>query len=246
MGDLLFSFPACQALLKQHEGEEVHFYTSPYCRPLLPLMQYQSWIDEAIVAENYEMAHMGGGVQPREIHPSGGYRQVYQMGILGWPQQNMVDYYAKDLYGIEPESYRLDAPDKPEGFSDELLAQRPILLSCSTIVPKKWFDTIVETFSKVAPLIHLGWPKEKLYPQAVNTESPDLLNTAALFKHARLHIGSKGVNTCMSIAFPETPTVIILSVPHFPHNHNVHRPHTHYCITENYDEIHETIKGLLA
>lgn len=241
MGDMFASLPTALAIARQFDCQ-VDFYTSKYCQPAVPLLEYQSYIRQVVIPDEYVIQSYGQGVQPWEMPTNGHYDKVYHLGIQKWPGTDMVSFCGKQA-GIAPAEYGFECPAIPDGISEDILRQRPILISCSSIWPREWYEGIVGHFRDRVPVIQLGWPGEELLAGVANDKSFDFLNTASLMRHARIFASGIGANTVMSVGFPNLTSIINLPSQGIDWRHNIPRDHVIYLKDGNLNDwiraIHE-------
>jgi len=96
IGDALYALPAARALAERH-GAQVDFYTSEYCRPMLRLLEAQSFVDRAVVAEGYKLRDFGCGAQPWSVPVPRGYDAVYQLGFRSTPNCYLPDWISQSV-----------------------------------------------------------------------------------------------------------------------------------------------------
>jgi len=249
MGDLLFSLATARALCQKFDCQ-ADFATSEYCRPLIPLLEYQPYINKVFVPDKYVIDNFGQGVQPwrMPVYEGDEYEHVFHLGISRWPDRNMVDFYGLQA-GIEPQEYVIDVPPRPsddffddKGITVETFLQGYALISCSPILSTDWYCRIIEVISEFKPVVQLGGPGERLLPGVVNTKYVNLLDTAALMRWANLYTGCTGPSTCMSMAFPNLKSVICLPEAGMDHRHNVRRDHVTYVIGQGLEDWIKAIR----
>jgi hypothetical protein len=235
MGDVIFSFPAAIALCQKH-GTICDFYTSPYCRPLVSLLEYQSWINEVIVDEYYVMDHFGAGVQPWRMDVDLSlYDAVYHLGIQTWPEKNMIDFYAEQA-GVKAGEFVVEAPNR---LPDDLL----IVATCHKTNPK-YVDGIFSHFNGI-DIVHVGGGnRDALHEGASNTAFPDLLQTARLMRSAKVYAGGIGVNSVLAHAFPNLRAVVAHPGQGFDERHVVYKDHITYTTDPSVEEYVRKVEEL--
>lgn len=117
IGDAIYALPVARELCRKHKTT-CDFYTSDYCTPLKRLFEYQWYVDNFIVPEEYHIERMDMGVQPWRMPVKPGYDAVYHLGYRYVPNISLPDFMAKTA-GIEfspkieyqyPEIETLDEP----------------------------------------------------------------------------------------------------------------------------------------
>lgn len=105
-GDILWSLPTAQAIAHR-EGIAVDFAIMPYYRDLLPLIQYQGYIENAYVIEDWMCQHSHFGDQPWQPpdRASNGYDKVFHLAYRNDPHHgnrklSLIDFIA-DQQGIK-------------------------------------------------------------------------------------------------------------------------------------------------
>lgn len=94
IGDSLYALPTCKYLAEQY-GERVDFYTSSYCEPMRPLVEYQPYINRMVVPAEYHVERMDLGVQPWYMPiDESQYTQVHQLGFRSVPDRALHQFMA--------------------------------------------------------------------------------------------------------------------------------------------------------
>lgn len=178
--------PTVRWLCKKH-GCRADFYTSEHCRPLRRLLEYQSCIDRFIIPEGYVIQGGVPGIQPWEMPVLEGYRAVYQLGYRDMPQIPLPDYIAKQAGAPVGLRIQYECPDLLPPLADYwLMAWR----AASSI------EGCLTEFGREVPCVQIGSRGEALDGIGVDYTGLDLLETAALFKHAK---GFIGLNSALSV-----------------------------------------------
>lgn len=94
-GDAIYSCPSARWLC-EHHGCKGDFYISDYYGKLKPLLDYQPWVNECIIPEDYKVTHHGWGAQPWDFGnniPREKYEAVYQFGFQHFPDRPLPMWY---------------------------------------------------------------------------------------------------------------------------------------------------------
>lgn len=203
IGDMFYVMPTVAALAKKH-GCQVDFYTSKYCGPAVSLLEYQPQVARVIIPDNYVINNFGQGVQPWEIpiNPNG-YEAVYQLGMRKWPEKGLIEFYA-EIAGVTPEPFHFDAPPLALPCS----VDRPIVISVCQRTNKDYATAVIRAFGDQYPIYQVGWVGQTPLPGVINGAMPDFLETASIFRNARLYAGGTGANSVLAIAFYPLPCII--------------------------------------
>jgi len=220
MGDLLYAWPVVQALAKKHNAM-VDFYTSEYCRPLIPLLEYQPEVEQVIIPSDYRILDYGTGVQPWSMNvPTDGYVATYELGMRGWPDRGMIQYYA-DMMEVKAEPYHFDCPETSP-FPGAV-----IVSSCPRL-GKSYVESVIEALRGRVPVVYVGWEGEEVPEGCANVKTPNLLETATMIRNARAYAGGTGVNSVLAIAFYPVPCVVTYPDIYFDTRHLVPAPQVRY------------------
>jgi len=90
--------------VSQIVGEKVDFAVMPQYKSILPLLQYQPYIDRAFVIEEWLILHSNHGDQPwlpqKDMAVACGYERIWHLGyrghpgMSGQPNMSLVDFIA--------------------------------------------------------------------------------------------------------------------------------------------------------
>lgn len=172
IGDALYALPSMRWYAHKF-GTQVDFYTSEHCRPLLKLVEYQSFVNKAYVAPNYVIQNKGQGVQPWRVPVDISlYQKVIHMGFRTFPDRPLHEFIAGQTGVPTSEiSVRYDYPNAPT-------LDEPYVV----VAPKgrtTFTDTLLEFFS-ICPvkIVQVGAKGEELdYDGTVNKCGEDMLDT---------------------------------------------------------------------
>lgn len=180
-GDILWSLPTVREISRL-TGGPVDFKIMPYYENLLPLLEYQPYIEHAAVIPDWLRTHSNHGDGPWEPPKSAeeGYEKVYHLtyrahpgiGAAAMPLIDFIAYQQGIRFAEKPIPF-LDAPDtSPENnevtfsFNDQYADQKEAFLSKL----RSMFDPAITLFDPS----HLPW-----------------LEAAAHIKHAVMHVGCR-------------------------------------------------------
>lgn len=106
MGDCLYSLPAVRKLCQKH-GCKADFYTSKWCKGLVPLLKRQSYIARVIIPDGYE-GFSRIGINPVDMPiPKESYEAVYQLGFRSMPDTFLADYICRSC-GLDKQPLLID------------------------------------------------------------------------------------------------------------------------------------------
>ena len=94
-GDILWSLPTVRAI-SWLVGEPVDFCCMPLYQSLLPLLEYQPYIDKAFVVDDWARISSILGDQPWNppAHVEVGYEKVWHLGYKQPPDLPLIDFNA--------------------------------------------------------------------------------------------------------------------------------------------------------
>jgi hypothetical protein len=238
IGDLLYAWPTAQALCKKH-GCKADFYTSEYCRPVMPLLAYQEEIDEVFVPPDYEITGYGQGVQPWRMPIHGVYSHLYHLGVNKWPDGGMIEFYGK-VHNVTPEPFNFRCPTIDLGLSEA-----PIVVSVCRRKGVQLAQSVVNAFKSLLPVVQLGGAGEDLLDGVVNDRQFDFLESASILNTARVYAGGTGANSVLAIAFYHTPSVIAYTAG-IDDRHLVPAPQVTYMKEPSFEDYLSEIKRKLG
>jgi len=109
IGDAIYSLPTIKRLCELYScGAD--FYTSEYCKGLKNLFEYQSYINNFIIPEEYKIQHMSMGVQPWYIPTKGEYHKVFHLGFKTVPNLPLPEFIANQA-DVKIGKLTLEYPD---------------------------------------------------------------------------------------------------------------------------------------
>jgi len=91
LGDLLWALPTVRTLSRIGP---VCLAVSPYCRPLVQLLEQQDYIEKVVVLEDWEI-RFDAPVTPRIPPTIPEAEQVIHLGLDGWPDSTLPEAFAK-------------------------------------------------------------------------------------------------------------------------------------------------------
>ena len=94
LGDALYTLPTIKEICRLREAK-CDFYTSPYCRPLLRLFEFQKEVNRVYFPDNYVIENMSIGVQPYYMPiDTSLYETVWQLGFRSVPTCALPNFIA--------------------------------------------------------------------------------------------------------------------------------------------------------
>lgn len=94
MGDALYSLPIVRSLCTEWDCM-ADFYTSEYCKPMVSLVEYQSYIRKVVIPDNYKVLTLDMGVQPWHMPiDSQLYERVIHFGFRSVPNDFLTTFMA--------------------------------------------------------------------------------------------------------------------------------------------------------
>jgi ADP-heptose:LPS heptosyltransferase len=99
IGDALYSLPTIRALCERNNAK-ADFYTTPDCKPMSSLMEYQSCINRVIIHENFvNETSLTDKTKPWRIEfpdlPAKDYEAVYDLSFHSFPDCPLPEFIAK-------------------------------------------------------------------------------------------------------------------------------------------------------
>lgn len=200
LGDALWAL----ATARSHaSGRKFDFALSPYCAPLLPLLQAQEYISTAYVLDGWNVK-FDSPVTPA-VPPwyRKGYTNVFHLGMTDWPSPTLAQHYPNHMmqtYGqavtpafdtpwLVAPAYGGDVADIVLSFSDEWAELKAgWILALLQAFPKQLFILAVAEGSRLA--------KEFLFPYQLTITTRGLSGLATSIASAKLVI------TCNSVGHP--------------------------------------------
>jgi hypothetical protein len=240
IGDLLYAIPVVESLCKKHNCS-TDFYTSEYCRPVIPLLEYQPYIEKVVIPEDYVLTGYGQGVQPWKMPVNGTHDHVYQMGVSGWPEVGMIEHYARK-FEIAPSPFHFDCPPLDIGLGN----QAYLVISVCRRTAGRYARAVIEEFGSTWPIIQLGGAGELPLLDGVYNDRPfDFLESASILNSAYLYAGGTGANSVLAIAFHNLPSVVAYAFM-IDDRHLVPAPQVTYMREPSIDEYIETVRRRLG
>lgn len=204
MGDALYALPAVKWLCKKY-GCKADFYTSEYCKPLTPLLEYQPYINKAVIPEEYRIEHMGCGIQPWHMPiPEDNYDAVFQLGFKQTPDKSLHDWIRESVGISEQLPVAYECPEEHVGFYDIAppLNQTYVVL-CSN--GETSFKPLFEEFVQKCPfpIVHVGKEEIRgLFNVAYDIAGlSSFLNDCSWIKNARAFVGLMSSNLVLANGF---------------------------------------------
>ena len=202
MGDTIWSLAVAKAIAEKHNSK-VDFATSNYCLPLLPLIQYQSWIDKAFIYHEFDK-HIDNRPNIMWALPLDIPNYIIQYPIRFFPQMptKWIPECLAEVIGVSINTpIRLDVPDSVPPFDRFITVNNAMGYGLG--LEGQCSDLIHEVIhSSPLPVVVVG-AKGEYSPTTPNTHvhdatGLDMLETAKIMQHAEAHIGLSSAHTALA------------------------------------------------
>jgi hypothetical protein len=202
LGDALYSLPTIKTICER-DGVKADFYTSEYCRPLIPLVKYQSYINNVIIPTDYVILHHECGTQPWKMPiDSSKYDKVFQLGFRDWPTLPLHEYIGM-MTGLESvHSIFYEYP------KNSICLKKPFVV----IAPRRCETHVINYFVEHCPLttVQIGSANEWIGGKSVNCTGLSMLETLGLLSEASAFIGTTS-SLALANGFPNLTKAIPIS-----------------------------------
>ena len=144
LGDFLYVLPLAKYLSSAKETK-VDIWTSDYCAPAKELVEYQSYVDNVIIPDDYIVERFDMGAQPPIQIPYGLYETVYSCTFRRVPDTRLDHFIAKSV-GVEPNLLQRVQYEYPELIRDSLYDNEKIVV----FAPRgetSYKDTFIKTMA---------------------------------------------------------------------------------------------------
>ncbi len=234
IGDALYSLPTIRWLCAKH-GCKADFFTSELCRPMLRLMERQSCIRRARIADGYVATGNGPGLQPWLVPVPDGYDAVYHLGYRENPGCFLSDHIARTVGAPDGLPIAFDFDDQREFDGDYVV-----------VAPRgdTSYRPMYEDFIRRCPfpVVQVGAAGEAI-AGGIDRTGVDLLDALPIIAHCRAFVGLMSSNLVLANAFP-----CIKVAPHdgihWDMRHVLYGPRNHYPVTILADDILNRIEYL--
>lgn len=234
IGDSLFSLPTVRHVC-QTKQKTCDFYTSDYCKALIRLLEYQSYIDNVYIPPNYRMTRADMGIQPwlMPIDKSF-YETVYQLGFRSVPDRPLHKFIAKSV-GIDP---RL-LPEIGYEYPDIKVLDEPYI-----VVSARGQTTFIKLFAEVIKrcpiaVVQIG-AKGEFIGDSVDITGLDMLETTTWIAKSKGFVGLMSSQLVLANGFPINRVAVHDGI-HWDMRHVVRSSFNHYPINPTADKILELL-----
>lgn len=236
MGDTLYVLPTLRYIYGQ-TGNHFDFYTSDYCEPLRELFEYQPYIDNFYVLENYKIERMDIGVQPWAMPVPQNYNHIYQMGFQSVPDDAIHQWMARQQ-GIDvalavhyehPSTRYLHGLKLPDDY---------------ICIAPRGSTTFINTFNGIAdamPSVIIG-SKSDYTGHGFDATGLDMLKTVTILSRARGFVGLMSSQLVLANGFPY-PKVAPWDGRSWDMRHVIKQASNHYPIDPSVEEVLQLLKG---
>jgi hypothetical protein len=193
-GDILWALPTVRAVANFMAQEKVDFGIMPQYRSLLPLLNFQTYIDKAFVIEDWECTGSPYGDQPwLPQHVPQGYERAFHLTYRGHPGIHCAPLPLIDFIA-EQQGMRLVNPipfiDVPAGFfraknEPEINCHAAYAFSAGAAEAKaKFLDIVIGQAGN-----NIAW---------IDASKEDWMTAALLIKLATCFVGSRSSNNVIA------------------------------------------------
>jgi len=238
MGDALYSLPAIKYITEQ-KNTTADFYTSEYCKPITRLLEYQPYVDNVYIPDNYEITGTAVGIQPYHMPIDGGlYDTVWQLGFKQVPSCSLPEFIGRSA-GIGNSA---TLPIKYEYPDIETLDEDYIVLSArgNTI-----YNLLFVNFVDTCPIkvVAIGGPGDYRFnphPNLLNITGLDMLETTTWIAKSKGFVGLMSAMLVLANGF-DIPKVAPHDGIHWDMRHVITSPNNHYPILPDVPRILELL-----
>lgn len=240
IGDALYCLPAIRWICHQRDCQ-ADFYTSSYCAPMKRLVEYQSYINEFIILDDYVVTGGDCGNQPWYMSvPDKGYDQIYQLGFQHTPDRFLANWLARVAGAPErlPIWY-----DFPTGYGGDWSKGNYI-----AIAPRgetsysSLFKDLYYKCSEQIQVVQIGAEGEG-FDREQDYTGVDLLETLEIISHAKAFVGLMSANLVLANGFPDLPKFVPHDGKSWDMRHVLYTPNHHYLADPTPEEIMRKILG---
>lgn len=228
MGDALYALYVARHIAYKY-SEQVDFFTSSYCEPIRPLVEYQGFIDKMVVPHDYEIANMGCGIQPWHMPIPTGYRYSFQLGFRTTPAKFLGDWMADDA-GVSLLYTALDTPQYPKPFHD-------YFTMCLRGSPD--YTEFGRQFVALSPypVIEVGGLTDNVANDSIDKTGLDFLTTAALIGNSSGYVGLMSAMLVVANGFPKLKKVAVHDGIHWDMRHVMRSENNFYPVKPTAEEV---------
>jgi hypothetical protein len=208
IGDFLYILPTVK-LICERDGAVADIYTSDMCKSTESLIIYQSYVNDFIIPQEYEMVHFNQGVQPWQMPiDESKYDKVYQLGFEHFPHGPLHHYIAKSA-GLDT------VPDPQYEYPDKVFSTEPyvVIAHCGYHTSHNLRDAY-RYFIEHCPLktIQAGAARDGVIPAREHDQlGIDFLDLASLISKAKAYIGFYSGQLAVANGFPGLLKIITSS-----------------------------------
>lgn len=242
-GDALYALPAAKRL-SEVMGMKVDFYSSDYCLPLKPLIEFQSYINAFYVAPNYKIERMDMGCQPYYVPIDRYvYKRVDHLGFRRVPDQAIHRFIAAEagIGDVADPTYEVPEWYNPP-YKDYL-----VLATRGDTTYKGLFQDIID--QSPLPVMLIGGAGEHKFfstsgKKVIVRTGEDYLMTAAMIAKSRGFIGIMSSQLVLANGF-NIPKVIPHNGRSWDMRHVIYSENHHYMVEPTVEEVLGVFDGIL-
>lgn len=221
IGDLLYCLPTVHAICKR-DNAIADIYTSAACKAAKNLIEYQEYVKDFIIPNEYVIQDMGQGIQPWFVPVfSEKYDAVFQLGYKHFPQGPLHLYIAHQV-GLEtvPDPH-YDCPDKT--FYNEPYI---VVAHCGHRSSPDMIG-VYQYFMENCPVktVQVGIEQDWIKGSNESILELDLLDVASLIKKSSAFVGFYSAPLAIANGFPGLSKIITMW-PGVGEQHGLHIPIT--------------------
>ncbi len=233
MGDALYALPTAR-LLYGINGEKIDFYTSKYCAPIKRLVEYQPYINEVIIPENYEVQRMDMGCQPWEMPiPVNKYSQVHHLGFRGVPDKAIHQYILNTIGYNMPVGISYEYPNNPPQITQPYVCIAP---RGETSFKELFHNVITELLNKGIAVVQIGGEGDNISSLGWDKTGIDMLDTLTLLHHSSGFVGLMSAMLVLANGF-DIPRIAVHDGIHWDMSHVIYTARNHYPINPTVSQI---------
>lgn len=234
IGDMLYALMVSRHIALKYNSK-VDFYTSAYCEPARSLVEYQQFISDMVVPDDYVIKDMGCGIQPWQMPVPNKYRHIFQLGFKTTPNKFLGDWMAEDA-GVQFLYIALDTPKTGEYFiGDEM--NPPYFTMC--LRGSTDYEQLGRDFVELSPypVMEIGGMGDRVSDKSVNRNGADFLETATLIERSAGFVGLMSAMLVVANAFPKIPKVAVHDGVHWDMRHVYRSSKNFYPVKPTAQEV---------
>ncbi len=231
IGDALYCLPVMRHLCEQY-CMQCDFYTSSYCAPLKRLFEYQSYVDQFVVAPDYVLERMDMGCQPWHVPVPDVYAQTYQLGFQSIPDGMLHQWIARSAGVDVPLAIQYDYPITPA-------PKYPYIC-----IAPRGHSTFVDLFDAIADATHsiiIGGIGDYTW-HGMDMTGTDMLNTLSILSHATAFVGLMSSQLVLANGF-DIPRIVPHDGIHWDMRHALSYHRNIYLCNPDSKTVLRIVKG---